>query len=246
MINLSEKELDFLIELQHEMLTQDKVCQAAPRFWVIENKRNILTSKEYCDGCEIFDDNGCETVAENMEDFIKYLNEKYNKNGLAVYYNNGDAILAIFSRPVEDEDTLDSLDDIDNNDNVDRVYDYLTIEALVDILSNFSFIDEQFRVVYTREENFIAQDTMFLTNRSAKQHLKSNYYHYHKDAHPYAMTAWRSPEVKQLWEILDKINWKEMKEEKYGGKTITNQKYRKRLLSLPNLFTSFFRKNKKM
>ena len=48
---------------------------------------------------------------------------------------------------------------------------------------------------------------MFLTNKSCKEHIKANYYHYDEDAHSYAMTAWRSPEVTKLFKILQEVDW---------------------------------------
>ena len=38
MNKISKKDIEFLKELQHEMLTQDTVCQADPRFWVVQQK----------------------------------------------------------------------------------------------------------------------------------------------------------------------------------------------------------------
>ena len=52
-------------------------------------------------------------------------------------------------------------------------------------------------------------DTMFLTNREAKEHLKSNHYHYTSKAHTYAMTAWRSPQVEKLIHILQTADFEE-------------------------------------
>lgn len=57
---------------------------------------------------------------------------------------------------------------------------------------------------------------MFLTNRSCKEHIRANHYHYNADAHSYAMTAWRSPEVERLFKILDVIDWKTMRRMAYG------------------------------
>lgn len=50
---------------------------------------------------------------------------------------------------------------------------------------------------------------MFLTNREAKEHLKSNHYHYTSKAHTYAMTAWRSPQVEKLIHILQTADFEE-------------------------------------
>lgn len=223
MVNLSEEELDFLIELQHEMLTQDKVCQAAPRFWVIEDKRIVPTSEDYSDGgYEYFDDNGYETIAHSTEELVEYINDNYAQKGLKAFYNNGDVILVIMDRPVEEDETLEELEP-----EAEDVIDYLFGDSLTETLNNQPQVNESIRYIPIREEYFIAPDTMFLTNRGAKKHLEANYYHYHKDAHTYAMTAWRSSEVKQLWDILDKINWREMKEEKFSERKSLWQKLKK-------------------
>ena len=51
---------------------------------------------------------------------------------------------------------------------------------------------------------------MFLTNKSCKEHIRLNNYHYSSDAHSYAMTAWRSPEVEKLFKILQEVDWDKM------------------------------------
>ena len=35
MRNITEQDIECLKQLQHEMNTQDTVCQADPRFWVV-------------------------------------------------------------------------------------------------------------------------------------------------------------------------------------------------------------------
>ena len=68
---------------------------------------------------------------------------------------------------------------------------------------------------------FMYPNTMFLTEKEAREHLKRNYYHYSEDAHTYCMVAWRSPEVEKLWKILRETKWDckdkeiESHEEKY-------------------------------
>lgn len=54
---------------------------------------------------------------------------------------------------------------------------------------------------------FIVPDTLFLTYAEAREHLRLNHYHYTKDAHTYAMTAWRSPQVSNLLELLHSIDF---------------------------------------
>lgn len=57
-----------------------------------------------------------------------------------------------------------------------------------------------------RYENAVVPDTMFLTLRECREHIEANHYHY-KKPHPYAMTAWRSPQVEKLIQILQTADW---------------------------------------
>lgn len=45
---------------------------------------------------------------------------------------------------------------------------------------------------------------MFLTEKDAKAHLESNYYHYHADARTYVHHAWRAPYLEEFIEALFK------------------------------------------
>lgn len=69
-------------------------------------------------------------------------------------------------------------------------------------------------LIYERLEHYIVQNTLFFTKEEAKNHLKSNGHHYTKDAHTYAQTAIRSPEINRLLQILETFDWNslEMKE----------------------------------
>ncbi len=59
-----------------------------------------------------------------------------------------------------------------------------------------------------RMTDYIAENTMFLTLREAQEHIRLNGYHY-KNPRPFAMTAWRSPQVCQLIKILHDADWDE-------------------------------------
>ena len=87
-------------------------------------------------------------------------------------------------------------------------------EDFNDIMCEVSALDwikkyysEDAYLVPVREEHFVHPNTMFLTKHEAKDHLKSNYYHYSPKAHTYAMTAWRAPKVERLLEILETFDW---------------------------------------
>lgn len=61
-----------------------------------------------------------------------------------------------------------------------------------------------------KEEEYICENTFFLTKREAEEHLETNYYHYSSKAHIYAMSAWRSPQFERLYDILFNIDLEEI------------------------------------
>ena len=184
-IRLSKEDITFLKELQHEMLTQDTVCQAAPRYWAIRGKTNVYGLDTKCsefEGIRI----DFETFLHDMEDVYNYLDDHYDQ----------------YEYHLTDGDLSYSL----KTDN-----DFKSISDMSDALEHLKELGEdEAEIVGYNEEYEIYPDTFFLTNRACKEHIKQNYYHYSNDAHSYAMTAWRSAEVERLWRILDKINWSEI------------------------------------
>lgn len=78
--NLTKEDLDFLIDLQHEMLTQDTVCQAAPRFWVVATDTyQELGSEDNCDGVQLYSSDAAEIVCDgDMTSIIEYVEEHYS------------------------------------------------------------------------------------------------------------------------------------------------------------------------
>lgn len=186
MLGISKDDVKFLKELQQEMLTQDHVSQAAPRFWVVRG-----TIKEYgiasgwTDGESISID--FETMINDMKEAYEYLLEHHSR--IPYKYN--------------DDDTIDYYD----SDNEEWI-ELPDLQEVCEFLKDKG--EDEAEIVGYRKVEKIYENTMFLTNRECKAHIKSNYYHYPEDAHSYAMTAWRAPEVSRLWEILDKINWDEV------------------------------------
>ena len=67
--------------------------------------------------------------------------------------------------------------------------------------------EEVYEDLSTQEVNEFLTNTMFLTEKEAREHLERNHYHYSEDAHTYCMCAWRSPEVEKLWKILRETKW---------------------------------------
>jgi hypothetical protein len=221
--NLTEKDLDFLIDLQHEMLTQDNVGQAAPRFWVVAGEKIVWTDADHAEGEQLINDS--EVVATNFDEAVEYFSDlinghldEYDDYCLEIEkesnYANSYEIRKI------DLSISTSTSDFIEGDNVVEVQSSISnIEELVNALEEFELIDEdEYSIAHYCTEHHVYPDTLFLTNRGCKKHIENNRHNYDKTAHSYAMTAWRSPEVEQLWSILDKIDWNAIKEKAYGTK----------------------------
>ncbi|GLI82524.1 hypothetical protein ANABIO32_02110 [Rossellomorea marisflavi] len=63
------EEIQFLKDLQEELLTQDNDCQAAPRFWSIMNYRWIRTEEGEHERASVFFTEECELY--QLDDLIK-------------------------------------------------------------------------------------------------------------------------------------------------------------------------------
>lgn len=208
---LTEDDVDFLQDLQFEMLTQDHVGQAAPRFWVVEGTERIFCGTEYgTDGEILYQDT--DECADGLDNAVEY------------FLNN-------YVAELEEKDIVIEKDDVmngyavkhtvidDDGDDLSDTVNVWTIEELIEALEEHDIIDSgSYSSACYKLAPHIYPNTLFLTNRSCKSHIQWNHYHYSSDAHSYAMTAWRSPEVERLWGILDKIDWEAMRCNQFGTK----------------------------
>ncbi|MGM0174109.1 hypothetical protein [Enterococcus sp. DIV0800] len=165
---MKQEDIKFLKDLQMELNTQDKLCQADPRFWVIRDYKIVEAPDDYAEEYRVYDLDWNEYT---IKEFLKYLKDN-----------------------IGDYEYLEEDYDLDYDD-------YWHVKDIVDAIADEEKVND-WTVLGVREEAFNVQNTMFLTNREAKEHLKSNSHHYTKDAHTYAMTAWRSPQVERLINIL--------------------------------------------
>ena len=212
--NLTQDELDFLIDLQYELNTQDTVCQADPRFWVVAGMQKTCVGQEYSEGEELV--GGESVLADGIEEAVKYFQEE------VIIAANEDS--EDFKYILEEEPTCSfkswrilKIDKTCDKNDEDYTKGDEILKEYIEALSDCGIInDDEYMVGYYRNEHHIYPNTMFLTNRSCKRHIELNHYHYDADVHSYAMTAWRSPEVEQLWNILQKVDWLKMREEMYG------------------------------
>ena len=185
-MGLNKEDKQFLKELQHQMLTQDTVGQASPRFWVVRHKvRQYGIEDGYdIDGEEVI--YNYEKLAENLKELCEYLRD--NEDDLEIEYH---------------EEILFEYVNIVKDDEEQCFYD--TKELVEYMIEELDYNNSLYLVNY-KDEYVIAENTMFLTIEECKRHIEFNGYHYN-EPHPYAMTAWRSPQVKRLYEILVNTNW---------------------------------------
>lgn len=187
---MNKEDKAFLKELQHQMLTQDHLGQASPRFWIVRHKVRIygINSDFEHDGTEVVYD--CETIANNFKELYEYLRD--NEEDLEIEY---------------EEDCLGETVTINKDSDDEKEFE--EIGELIDYMIQELGYDDGLYFVNYRDEYVIAENTMFLTLEECKKHIENNGYHYN-EPHTYAMTAWRSPQVKRLYEILENMNWDEI------------------------------------
>ena len=173
---------------QTERNTQDTVCQASPRYWVIKGSKTVFE-----DGI----DEG-EAIRINGECFYDV--------------NTGDLTSLLTNTKEKLEDFLDK-DDLyfteENelivvNDGEEYVVDDIT--SAFNVLSDILYEDDV-EIGYYEKVDIIYPNTMFLTHKECEEHLKEYGYNYSEDAHAYAMTAYRSPEVETLLNLLETVDW---------------------------------------
>lgn len=173
------KDIQFLKDLQQELKTQETDSNASPRFWVIKDYRFVPGNEKY--------DSGHEEHFFNDGDHVKFSKFSDLKEFLEEYFED----------EIEEYEGLQELLN-DENENFYDLWEYVENN-----LNDSGYFDTAF----VKEEEFIVQDTMFLTKEEAKRHLQLNSHHYTSKAHTFAMTAWRAPKVERLLNILESFDW---------------------------------------
>lgn len=197
---ITEQDAAFLMELQKRLNIQDDCEQAEPRFWVIKgSQKRFGIDDGYEDGFELIDNDTMDTVAKNPDEAFGYIRDNVipelsEKSGIMFEISENEESLYLYHI------SKDGVCDFEGD-----------FTELIDYLKGYGY---HFITANYELEERIYQDTMFITLNSAKNHLERNSYHYSSDAHPYAMTAWRSPEISQLWDILHCVNFDEIESRK--------------------------------
>lgn len=178
--DITKEEIQFLLDLQKELNTQDSYGQAEPKYWVIRDYDKVYgTDLNFPDGIAIYDPADCSTIYEGkiptfgISEVISEIMETLEKDE--------------YELSIEEKELIESSYDADSL--------FLALEE-----ANFSVLEYQ---IIPKESNF------FFTQKAAQNHLRLNDYHYCNESHSYAHTVWRSEEEK-LWDILRKVDWSKL------------------------------------
>lgn len=80
---MNKEDIDFLKQLQKEMLTQDICGEASPRFWVVMTIKRIYWVHDDVHGHEIvLIDEG--SIGETVEEAISYMKEYFDESDLNI------------------------------------------------------------------------------------------------------------------------------------------------------------------
>lgn len=200
---VTRDELNFLLDLQKELNTQDDLGQAEPRFWVIKGSERFYHVED-ADGFELYDSDGCSILAKDTKEICEYICEnlldEINADRLI-----GEEFTVAYKKGIWGRDCIlvkwisggcDEYEEIIELSDLNEIKDWLNAQGFNYIVVSYKILEK------------IYENTMFLTQADAESHLKANYYHYSEDAHTYAMTAWRDARMEKLIKILQEVDFK--------------------------------------
>lgn len=166
----------FLEQLGEDMRTQDNNGQASPRYWVISQQEKKVTHGDFAYDYMYFHNDGDHTDFNTMDDLRTFLTEHYD--------DKNPSMLEL----IETDETLTD-----------------AFETLMDSFYNPSHWEYFKEYPYTLED-VIRDGPLFLTKKEAEDHIKYNRHHYNSTVHTYSLTAWRSPSIHRLFELLELKN----------------------------------------
>lgn len=192
---LTAEDAAFLSKLGRDMAESPTLCQAAPRYWVIRDYDYRPAVRGFDDIVRVWHCQEC----YDLDEIAKLCYEDL-KRDVSVWTAGDDE----YSRHLEQELDMIGLS-LDENGELRRESDFAVEEATERALGVSKWDDGE--LVYETLCTKFADGPIFLTLADAEAHLAANHYHYHPDAHPYALTAWRSPRVERLFEILAEVDF---------------------------------------
>lgn len=193
---ITKKEIDFLKQLQFNMNTQDHVCQADPRYWVIRDYDVIYGKDIYkCNGREIFFNN--DTLVEDKE--IGY---------------DLDKLFELIKKRLIERDYI-SEEEANNQfteEVITRILDYSCdcyelIDNINEEILGSSYFTNYDELLEICEYYLYPKDySIFFSHQEAKDYLESHEYNFTKHAHTYALTT-ESSDINKLFKILHEVDF---------------------------------------
>lgn len=188
-MSLSSEDLAFLRGLQEELNMQPTLGTADPRFWVIMDYEYVPTDEWVAS--DAIDFNGHTLDVADFLDCIYGEVLEHDGYGAATRWLEQHHISL-------DEDGHSQL----------SAYDFVFGE-LGEIREEYLEAHPDDSIDFLVRRRFISSNSLFLTLREATEHLKANWYHYDKLAHPYCMCAFRSPQFERLIKVLRTADFSE-------------------------------------
>ena len=188
-MSLSSEDLAFLRGLQEELNTQPTLGTADPRFWVIMDYEYVPTDEwVYMDAIDF---NG------HTLDVADFLDCIYGE----VLEHDGYGAAAKWL-----EEHHIRLDEDGHSQVSEYSFDFGEVE---EIREEYLEAHPDDSIDFLVRRRFISSNSLFLTLREATEHLKANWYHYDKLAHPYCSCAFRSPQFERLIKVLRTADFSE-------------------------------------
>lgn len=184
---LTDEDVQFLSELSDELATQDHCCQASPRYWAVMQDIWYPCRYGHQDRYDMYDGECCESsdVESVAKEFVEdIVGESAGIGHLASELENSGIDIRVKS------DGSWSIE----IDNEPEAAEFLACKK------------PHLEAIPMARMEVIAHGTMFLTLRECEEHIASNAHHY-DNPHPYAMTAFRAPQVEKLMEIIEGTDW---------------------------------------
>lgn len=183
---ITKEEVEFLMNLQKDINTQDNASTADPLYWTILDTKKIYGEKlDDPDGFIVYDTMNTEEVCDS-EDYDNFTKEIVTKILNDNDFHKDDFVKeqwALLINSFDTEDLAENLNDATGEDG--------------------RFIHLQYKRV---EE----ESNCFLSAEDAQNFLKSNDYHYSDDCHIYGHHAWRNPEMDKLLKILHEVDFEKI------------------------------------
>lgn len=180
-LTYAKTEQKWLENLQKALIQDriEEIGQASPLYYAIQDIKEVVTAPGYEDRTAYHDDESSTSYDSIQEIFQTILDNDY-----------------------------DTLYDLASEDNAGLSLNQQNEIQIADEEDFTAYLEEQgYTSIAIQDMNYIAPNTLFLTRNAAKKHLQENAHHYNKNAYTYAMTAWRSPDVEHLLELLFQIDW---------------------------------------